>query len=639
MLTIDALTYQIGSRVLFDEASVQIGDGRKIGIVGRNGAGKSTLLSLLLGELTPDRGDIDLAARRRIGSVAQQAPDGDAALIEVVLAADEERTSLLTRLENNPPPEELGEIHARLNDIDAHAAPSRAASILAGLGFDDAAQKRAVREFSGGWKMRVALAAALFSQPDYLLLDEPTNHLDMEASLWLEAYLARYRGGLLLVSHDRGLLNRVPDAILHLDQKKLTLYAGGYDRFEKTRAERQARQAALYSKQQDQRRHIQAFVDRFRAKATKARQAQSRLKMLERMEPIAAAVEERGVTFRLPKPDPLSPPLITLEDISVGYEDAKPILKGINLRIDMDDRIALLGVNGAGKTTLLRLLARRLKPSEGQYRASSKLEIGYFAQNQLEELNPAASAVEHLQALSPLATEQSIRDHLGSFSFEQQKADTKIANLSGGEKARLALATICRKRPHILFLDEPTNHLDIDSRQALIQALADYEGAVILVSHDPHIVAATADRLLIVGNQGCTGFDGDIDDYRSLINETQKAARRASKSTANQSYAMDQNASEPSKKEDRKQRAEARAALAPLKKTIQALEKKLARLSTERDKIHAELAALAAQDAASQDATAIVSLTKKAATIETEIETVEEEWLGASEDLEQAEQP
>ncbi|MDJ0684925.1 MAG: ABC-F family ATP-binding cassette domain-containing protein [Alphaproteobacteria bacterium] len=634
MLRITDIAHQIGGRVLFDGASAQIGDRQKIGLVGRNGSGKTTLLRMLMQEASPDRGEISLSARRRIGAVAQEAPDGPAPLIDIVLAADTERAALLAELAADPSGERVGEIHARLSDIDAHAAEARAATILAGLGFDAAAQARPVGTFSGGWRMRVALAAALFAQPDFLLLDEPTNHLDMEAALWLESYLARYAGGLLLVSHDRELLNRIPDAILHLQDGKLTLYAGGFDRFERTRAERQARQAALYTKQQAQRRRIQSFVDRFRAKATKARQAQSRLKMLERMEPIAAVAEDRATVFTLPKPEPLSPPLLTLEAASAGYDAAKPILRDLDLRIDMDDRIALLGVNGAGKTTLLRLLARRLKPLGGTLRASSKLQIGYFAQNQLEDLPPDKTPVEHLQALSPMATEQSLRTHLGGFAFEQSKADTKIAALSGGEKARLALAVICRAKPHILLLDEPTNHLDIDARQALIQALADYEGAVILVSHDPHIVAACADRLWIVGDGGCTPYDGDLNDYRTGV----LSARRGDSKRDGDASA----GSGSKRKEHRRERAVSRAALQPLRDRIRALSSDIDKKTKMIAKLHERLADPALYEPADGAANAAAgfdaaTLNKAVSQLQEDLETAETEWLTLSEELEERE--
>ncbi len=629
MLTITDISYRLGGRTLFEKASAQIGDRQKVGLVGRNGTGKSTLLRMLRGELTPDEGEITVAARRRVGSVAQEVPSGDRSLLDIVLEADVERTALLEEEKTAIEPHRIADIHTRLADIGAHSAPARAAIILSGLGFDEEAQQQPIDNFSGGWKMRVALAAALFSEPDFLLLDEPTNHLDLEAALWLEDYLSTYPRGLVLVSHDRGLLNRIPEMILHLDNGRLTRYSGGYDRFERTRAEHQARQAALYSKQQDQRRHIQAFVDRFRAKATKARQAQSRLKMLQRMEPIAAVVEDRSITFNLPKPDPLSPPLIVLENATIGYDLEKPILHDLDLRIDMDDRIALLGANGNGKTTLLRLLARRLKVLDGTYRASSKLEVGYFAQNQLDELTPGKTPLQYLQNLEPMATEQSLRAHLGAFAFDQDKADVQIANLSGGEKARLALSVICRKKPHVLLLDEPTNHLDIDARQALVHALAEYEGAVILVSHDPHLVNACADRLWLVAEGSCAPFDGDLDDYRQLLFEQ----RRREKRQKRQEAGLGPVDGVSTKKDDRRARADARAVLAPLRKQLAVLEKTLEKRSRERDVLHDKLAAPETYDLPAGD---LAKLQKQLSTIEEEISDAELAWLEISEELETA---
>ncbi len=629
MLTLKDINYRAGGRPLLEGASAQIPDGHRVGLVGRNGSGKTTLLRLILGEAAPESGDVLIGARRRVGAVAQETPDGDATPLDTVIAADREMAALMAEAERAEDANRLGEVHARLEDLGAHRAESRASRILDGLGFDEAARRRPLKEFSGGWKMRVALAGALFQEPDILLLDEPTNHLDLEAALWLEGYLSNYPRTLILVSHDRGLLNRVPKHILHLEDMRLTLYTGNYDRFERTRAEAQERQAALFTRQQAQRRHIQQFVDRFRYKASKARQAQSRLKMLERMEPIASVAEGSTVSFQLPKPDILPPPIVTLDKAAIGYELDKPILSRLNLRIDMDDRIALLGANGNGKTTFLRLLAEQIVPQEGAFRRSSKLEVGYFAQNQMEDLNPVFSAVEHLQSLDPMAVETKLRSHLGRFGFPQDKADTKIANLSGGEKARLALAVICRRQPHLLLLDEPTNHLDIDSRQALIQALADYEGAVILVSHDPHLVTATADRLWLVKDGTVSVFDGDMDDYRALLEEERKAARRDARGGA----AVKPAEKPVAKTVDRKDRAEARAKLAPLRKQVSELEAKLDRLTTDRDTIREKLGDPATY---SNTGTDVEALTKLAADLDTAIEAVETAWLTAQERLEEA---
>ncbi|MEX2449981.1 MAG: ABC-F family ATP-binding cassette domain-containing protein, partial [Rhodospirillales bacterium] len=487
MLHINDLSYRIGGRLLFDAASLHLPKGHKVGLVGRNGTGKTTLFRLIIGEIAPDGGTIALAGRTRIGRVAQEAPSGPESLLDTVLAADSELAALTLEAETARDPHRIAEIHTRLADIDAHTAPARAASILAGLGFDEAAQALPCSDFSGGWRMRVALAGTLFARPDLLLLDEPTNHLDLEATLWLESYLANWRGTLLIISHDRDLLNKAVDGIVHLHSEKLTRYAGGYDRFERTRREQLAHQAALHSKQLEERRHIQAFVDRFRAKATKARQAQSRLKMLARMEPIASVMEERTITFRFPDPAPLSPPLVAMDDLSVGY-GGKAVLSRLNMRIDGDDRIALLGANGNGKSTLVKMLAGRLKPMDGRITKSKKLKIGYFAQHQAEELNMNATPLEELTHHMDMVPESRVRAHLGRFGFGEDKVGTRIRDLSGGEKARLLFCLMSIEAPHILLLDEPTNHLDVDAREALVQGLSAYNGAVVLVSHDAHLI-------------------------------------------------------------------------------------------------------------------------------------------------------
>lgn len=636
MLILRDITLRVGGRVLLDGASAQIPDGHRVGLIGRNGTGKTTLLRLILGDLSADGGEVTYGARESVGAVAQEAPADERTPMAHVLAADRRLAALTAEAETATDPDRIGELHARLADLGAHRAEARAARILSGLGFDEAAQARPVKEFSGGWRMRVALAGALFAEPDILLLDEPTNHLDLESALWLEGYLQSYPRTLILVSHDRGLLNRIPTEILHLFDGKLTLYTGGYDDFEALRRERQAHQKALQAKQEAQRRHIMSFVDRFRYKASKARQAQSRLKMLERMEPIAVAAEDPTISFDLPKPDILPPPIVTLEEASVGYDPAKPVLKRLSLRIDMDDRIALLGANGNGKTTLLKLFAGKLKPLEGKMRTPSKLEVGYFAQNSMEELDPRLSALEQIQALEPMATETKLRAHLGRFGFPQAMADTKIAKLSGGEKARLALALICRKHPHLLLLDEPTNHLDIDSRQALIQALAAYEGAVVIVTHDPYLVDATADRLWLVRDGDVKAFDGDVADYRTMLERERRAARAEEKAEAKAAAAPVEDAKPavPSTpKPDRRARAQAREKLAPLRKAAKELEEKLDRLTAEKAKIDAQLADPATYDG---PAARLGELTKLSADMARAIEKTEEAWLSAHEALEAA---
>ncbi len=584
MLHINDLVYRVQGEPLFDHATVAVNKGERVGLVGRNGSGKTTLLKLISGELHPDQGSITYPRLTRVGKVAQEAPSGQTSLIDTVLAADSERSALLAEAEHASDPHRIAELHERLATIGADSAPARAARILAGLGFDEAAQQRPCAEFSGGWRMRVALAALLFRAPDLLLLDEPTNHLDLEAALWLEGYLKSYPGTLLLVSHDRGLLNRAVNRIIHLDQRKLTAYTGNYDRFERLRREHLEHQAALHAKQQAQRRHIQAFVDRFRYKASKARQAQSRLKALARMEPIAAVMEDRTVTFDFPAPSHLSPPILTLENASVGYEAGKPILSRLNLRLDMDDRVALLGANGNGKSTLSKLLAGRLKCMEGRMTRSGKLKIGYFAQDQAEELDLQATPLAHMQRLMPMETETKLRAQLGRFGFGVDRAEVQVGKLSGGEKARLLFALMSREAPHVLILDEPTNHLDVDSRQALIQALSAFEGAVILVSHDTHLIELTADRLWLVADGTVSSFDGDMDDYRKLLLEQRRQERTRQREDKPQRDEV------VSKKDKRRAAAEARAAVADLRKAAKQAEAKLEKLNRQKADLEKKLA-------------------------------------------------
>ncbi|MBN2751539.1 MAG: ABC-F family ATP-binding cassette domain-containing protein, partial [Rhodospirillaceae bacterium] len=522
MLHINDLSFRIGARVLLEGATVHVAANQRVGLIGRNGSGKTTLFRLIRGEAQPSGGSFAVRARARLGWVSQDAPDGEISLLDCVLDADAERKALLdelTHLETVPQTEaglRIAEIHERLISIDAHSAPARAAMILTGLGFPSEQHSLPVSHFSGGWRMRVALAAALFPRPELLLLDEPTNHLDLEATLWLQNHLTSYPGTLIIISHDRDLLNAVPDRIIHLDQKRLVAYGGNYDAFERTRRMKMDLAAKAFSKQLEQRRKIQGFIDRFRAKATKARQAQSRIKMLEKMDVPVPIVEDKAISFDFPDPDQLSPPLITIEDGIVGY-DGKAVLKGLNLRIDTDDRIALLGSNGNGKSTLAKLLSERIGLISGTMRRSAKLKIGYFAQHQTEELTLSASPLEHMAAKMPMATEAKVRAHLGRFGFGAELADCKVSTLSGGEKSRLLFALMTREAPHILILDEPTNHLDIDSREALISALNAYDGAVILISHDTHLVDMVADRLWRVADGQCLPFDGDLTDYRKTL--------------------------------------------------------------------------------------------------------------------------
>lgn len=628
MLHINDLVYRIGGRTLFDGATLHVPDGHKIGLVGRNGTGKTTLFRLILGELSPDDGRVQVRKGMRVGTVAQEAPSGAQTLLQHVLAADPERTELLARAETANDAHEIAEIHTRLADISAETAPARAARILAGLGFDEAAQGRPCGEFSGGWRMRVALAAALFAAPDLLLLDEPTNHLDLEAALWLEGYLMSWPGTLVVISHDRTLLNTVVNEIAHLENLRLNRYAGGYDRFERTRRERQELDAKLRSKQMTQRRHIEAFVERFRFKASKASQAQSRLKMLEKMAPIASVVEDRTISFDFPNPDPLSPPLIALDEVDAGYGDT-PVLKRLDQRIDMDDRIALLGANGNGKSTLVKLLAGRIKPMAGKLVKSSKLKVGYFAQHQTDELNLSETPYHHLVRLMPMATESKVRAHLGRFGFSGERADVKCEALSGGEKARLLFAMTSTEAPHILLLDEPTNHLDVDAREALVQALNTYDGAVVLVSHDSHLVDLVCDRLWLVDDGGCTAYEGDLSDYRALLLSTRRAARRAEREADDKS---DPNAAS-NRKEARRERAQQRNATADLRKSLKDHERKIEKLTAEVVTIEKKLAEPEVYEGPTAK---LMELQLRHGEIKTQLAETEDAWIELSERLDAA---
>ncbi|MDZ4791235.1 MAG: ABC-F family ATP-binding cassette domain-containing protein [Hyphomicrobiales bacterium] len=563
MLQINDITYRIEGRLLLEKATAGIPPGHKVGIVGRNGTGKTTLLRMIRGEIQPDDGSISWPKLSKLGGVAQEAPGGPESLLETVLAADTERAALYAEAEIATDPDRIGEIQMRLYDIDAHTAPSRAAEILAGLGFDEAAQNRPCSEFSGGWRMRVALASVLFTAPDILLLDEPTNYLDLEGTLWLENFLATYPHTIIIVSHDRDLLNKSVNAILHLSEKKLTLYQGNYDTFEETLLERQRLQLKLKKKQDDARKHMEAFVERFRATASKASQAQSRLKALGKMKPIAADIENHVVPFKFATPKTkLGNPLIKLDDAVAGYTPERPILKRLDLRLDIDDRVGLLGANGNGKSTLAKLLCGRLPPLEGVRQASKKMEVGYFAQHQLDDLNEDMSAYEHIAELLPDATEAQKRSRVASIGFGADKADTKAGKLSGGEKARLLFALAAFNAPHLLILDEPTNHLDVDSREALIHALNDYEGAVILISHDRHLLEACVDRLWIVRSGTVSVYDGDLESYRTECLGASRAAKRASNKAA-------KNNAKAEKGQKKLASADRRTELAPLRKTMQ----------------------------------------------------------------------
>jgi ATP-binding cassette, subfamily F, member 3 len=622
MLNLNGITVRLGGNAVLDGASAALPTGARVGLVGRNGAGKSTLMRVLTGQIEPDDGEIEMPKRARLGYLAQEAPGGSQTPFETVLDADLERTRLLAEAEGLTDAERLADIHERLNAIDAHAAPARAAKILIGLGFDEEMQARPLDSFSGGWRMRVALAALLFSDPDLLLLDEPSNHLDLEATLWLESFLKAYRGTMLVVSHERDLLNNVVDHVLHLDHGQTTLYQGGYDAFERQRSERMAQAEATREKQLAQRAKLQSFVDRWGAKAHTARQAQSRMKALARMEPVAAALEDPSLSFDFPSPNEMRPPLMVIEGAAVGYVEGQPILRGLDMRIDPDDRIALLGRNGNGKTTLARLLAGQLAPMAGEIVAGGKLRVGYFTQYQVEELDGSDTPLQHMARLMPDAPPKIVRAQLGRFGFSGERAMREVGKMSGGERARLALALVTRDAPHMLILDEPTNHLDVDAREALVQALGAYDGAVVVVSHDRHMLELTADRLMLVDGGTATEFDGSLEDYTDLI-----LGREAKKNR------KPVDAPQVGRKEARRAAAEARERTQGWRKTVQAAEAEIAKLEARKTEL--DRAMFDPGSAAKQDADrSMTELMKLRADAVAGIEAAEARWIEASEAIE-----
>lgn len=605
MIDINDITVRVGSKVLLDHASAHVSDSQKVGLVGANGCGKSTLFRVLLGQQETETGDIYFPRGSRVATVAQEQNDIDIHILDFVLAADKERTELLARLQNASE-FELAEIHERLNLIGAASAEGRASAILNGLGFDNADFHRPVGEFSGGWRMRLALAAALFQPSDILLLDEPTNHLDLEASVWLENHLRKYAGTLLLISHDKYILNDLCDYIIHFEDRKLNTYSGNYDTFRRTRSMQRELQARQIEKQEARRRHLQSYVDRFRYKASKAKQAQSRIKMLEKMEVIAPLSGEYSSHFNFPEPAELAPPLITLEDVSAGYGD-NVVLKRLSLRIVNNDRIALLGANGNGKSTLAKLLSGRLKPLSGTVKASQKLEVGYFAQHQSEELPLEQTPAEYMSSLMPGVPEPKVRAHLASFGLNQEKSVTQIARLSGGEKARLLFAVMTRKAPALLILDEPTNHLDIEGREALVDALNAYGGSVILITHDLHLIELIADDLWLVKNHLCKPYQGDLADYKRSLLEDKKTMEKTEPK-------------EPKKPNNYFE-------IKQLNSELKRLEKLLERLNVQRENMESRFAE-------EQTAEALIALQKDFSALQKQIADAENLWLEVSTRLE-----
>ncbi len=623
MLTLQDITVRLGGNLILDKVSTTLPPKSHVGLVGRNGAGKSTLIKVMADELQPDGGSFQYPKQTRVGYVAQHTPGGSQTPIELVLASDTERLSLLEEAENASDPNRIAEVHDRLTTIDALGAPARAARILAGLGFDEEAQNRPMDSFSGGWRMRVALAALLFSEPDLLLLDEPSNHLDLEAELWLETFLKSYSASLVIISHERDLLNSVVDHILHLQGGKATLYPGNYDSFERLRRERQAQVESLRLKQESKRKQLQAYVDRWRYKTHTARQAQSRIKALARMEPIAEAAEDSTLTFAFPSPNELRPPLITLNDAEVEYVAGTPVLSNLDLRIDPDDRIAFVGRNGNGKTTLARLLAGHLEPCCGDIHYSGKVRVGYFAQHQIEDLVADETPFQQMTRMIPDAKPGAVRSQLGRFGFSGDMANREVRQLSGGERARLVLALITRDAPHILLLDEPTNHLDVDAREALVQALAEFNGAVIVVTHDRHMLELTADRIVLVADGTAVEFKGTLDDYQDLVmgRVSQKTATVQKKSA--------------NKKEQRRLTAQLRSRNTALRKEVAQAEAELTRLSNRRSAIDRVLFNPLEATGEFQDV-AVSDLMKIRADLERDIAAQEAQWMVVSEALDQA---
>lgn len=622
MLHINDLTYRIEGRPLFTQATLAISKGNKVGLVGRNGTGKSTLFRLIKEEISPDDGEINLRKNMRLGAVDQEVPSGPQSLMATVLAADKERTALLAESETAKEPNRIAAIHARLADIDAYTAEARAGFILSGLGFSGEDQLRPCSDFSGGWRMRVALAAMLFAKPDMLLLDEPTNYLDIEGAVWLEAHIRTYRGTALIISHDRDFLNKAVTHIAHLRDGKLFNYPGGYDRFEATLAEQNRLNMTLLGKQEDERRRLEAFVIRNRAKASKAKQAQSRVKRLEKMQPVATIISDPIAPIDLPSPErSLNPPIIRFDDVKLGYTDEVTVLRGLNQRIDPDDRVGILGKNGEGKSTFAKAVMGELLPQQGFIKRHKKLRIGYFAQHQIDALNPLASAYTHILELMPDATEAQRRARLAQFGLGVKNAETPAGDLSGGEKARLLFSLVGFHKPHLLVLDEPANHLDIDSRAELIKSLNSYEGAVLIISHDRNLLEAVVDRLWLVDKGTVSSYDGSLEDYRALQLEKDRSNRKQTSGEGD------------TRKQSRRDAAEARKRIAPLKKAYENLERKIAKAKARIPEIDTQLSV---SDIFTKTPDKAVKLGQERAELLRVIESLEMDWLEALESYEAA---
>jgi len=617
MLRISEINYSVEGRPLFEEASAVIPEGHKVGLVGRNGAGKTTLFRIIRGELGLDGGEITLPSRAKIGGVAQEVPSSETSLIDTVLEADTERAALMAEAETATDPGRIADIQSRLADIDAWSAESRAASILKGLGFEDDEQHMPCSAFSGGWRMRVALAGVLFAQPDLLLLDEPTNYLDLEGALWLESYLAKYPHTVIIISHDRELLNRAVGGILHLDERKLTYYQGPYDQFARQRAEQRAVQAAMAKKQQARRDHMQAFVDRFKAKASKAKQAQSRIKMIEKMDMIATPEQAAKRVFTFPEPEELSPPIISIEGGAVGYTEGSPVLSRLNLRIDQDDRIALLGKNGQGKSTLAKLLSDRLPLMQGKEVKANKLRVGFFAQHQVDELHVNETPLQHMISARPATQHSKLRAQLAGFGLGPEQAETEVGRLSGGQKARLSLLLATLDAPHLLILDEPTNHLDIESREALVEALTRYSGAVILVSHDMHLLSMVADRLWLVSNGTVKPYEEDLEAYRKMLLAPTKPVSKNARP-----------------KEAPKPKRASRDEVLALRSEVRKAEARVDKLNEMRDKLASKLADPALYEDGKVGELEVWN--KKYAEVMDALDRAEGLWMSAEEKLEKA---